>query len=231
MRYCCTIRTQLSYRRDAFERGLQAAGLKPGNASNCDVFVTWNRIHSMNQLARQVEARGGVVLVAENAAWGKGFLGEAWFSLARTYHNTAGMFPVGGPERWDSLGVDLAPWRPDGGETVGLTQRGIGSPPTAQPRDWHPPGCDRIRAHPGVNPCVPLETDLARASRVVTWGSGAAIKALMLGIKVESHMPRWIGEQDNTDAGRLNMLRSLAWAQWRMAEIESGETFARLLGD
>ncbi len=42
-------------------------------------------------------------------------------------------------------------------------------------------------------------------------------------------MPHWIGEQDNTDAGRLAMFRRLAWAQFRMAEIESGEAFARML--
>ena len=91
------------------------------------------------------------------------------------------------------------------------------------PLDWVPKGCTRIRKHPGARPCKPLEDDLAQASKVVTWGSGAAIKALMWGIRVESHMPNWIGEQDNTDDGRLAMLRRLAWAQWRIAEIESGE--------
>jgi hypothetical protein len=64
---------------------------------------------------------------------------------------------------------------------------------------------------------------------VVTWGSGAAIKALQWGIPVVSEMPDWIGEQDNTDAGRLEMFRRLAWAQWTMEEIAHGEPFARLL--
>jgi hypothetical protein len=44
-------------------------------------------------------------------------------------------------------------------------------------------------------------------------------------------MPGWIAEQDNTDAGRLAMLRTLAWAQWRLSEIESGEAFERLIND
>jgi hypothetical protein len=70
---------------------------------------------------------------------------------------------------------------------------------------------------------------LAKASKVVTWGSGAAIKALMMGIRVESHMPNWIGEQDNTDEGRLAMFRRLAWANWRLSEIESGQAFRWLL--
>ena len=76
---------------------------------------------------------------------------------------------------------------------------------------------------------MPLEDDLAKASKVVTWGSGAGIKALMLGIRVESHMPNWIGEQDNTDKGRLAMFRRLAWANWRLSEIESGQAFQWLL--
>lgn len=76
---------------------------------------------------------------------------------------------------------------------------------------------------------MPLEDDLAKASKVVTWGSGAAIKALMVGIRVESHMPNWIGEQDNTDEGRLAMFRRLAWANWRLSEIESGQAFRWLL--
>jgi hypothetical protein len=51
----------------------------------------------------------------------------------------------------------------------------------------------------------------------------------MWGIRVESHMPNWIAEQDNTDAGRLACFRRLSWAQWTLNEIASGETFARLL--
>jgi hypothetical protein len=70
---------------------------------------------------------------------------------------------------------------------------------------------------------------LEGVSVAVTWGSGAAIKALMMGVSVISEMPRWIGWQDNTEAGRLGMFRALAWAQWELHEIESGEAFAHLL--
>ena len=51
----------------------------------------------------------------------------------------------------------------------------------------------------------------------------------MWGIPVESHMPNWIGAQDNTEAGRLAMFRRLAWAQWQLSEIATGEPFRRLL--
>ncbi|MCB1836274.1 MAG: hypothetical protein KDH99_01525 [Alcanivoracaceae bacterium] len=197
-----------------------------------DIFVTWNRISTGERVARLFESRGLPVLVTENAAWGNGFAGDRWYSLAKTYHNTAGCFPVGGHDRWDALGVELAPFR-EFGETVLLPQRGIGSKPTVMARSW--PGDalkrygGRVRAHPGQRPAKPLEDDLAHCGRVITWGSGAAIKALMMGIPVISEMPRWIGEQDNTDIGRLAMFRRLAWAQWRLSEFESGEAFAWLL--
>jgi hypothetical protein len=204
-------------------------GWRESGWGTCDVFVTWNRYGLHGDRALAVERRGGLVLVTENAAWSNSFAGDHWYTIARHRHNTAGMFPVGGPERWDSLGVELAPWRAEAGETVGLPQRGIGPPGVAMPKRWIPPGCDRIRQHPGVGKCVPLDQDLARASKVVTWGSGAAIKALMWGVRVESHMPGWIGEQDNTDAGRLAMFRQLAWCQFRLSEITNGEPFARLV--
>lgn len=172
------------------------------------------------------------MLVAENATWGNEFAGRRWYTLARNRHNTAGMFPVGGNERWDRLGVEPAAWRTSG-ETVILAQRGIGSDPTRMPMGW-PQRAQarhggRIRSHPGRGVAKPLEDDLAHAGKVVTWGSGAAIHALLMGIPVVSEMTNWIGEQDNTELGRLEMLRRLAWAQWELAEIESGEPMARLL--
>lgn len=230
MRFCNLIPTDAKlYKRDLFHEGLKNAGLTESHSERCDVLLIWNRYGDAANHATWCEQRGGVVLVAENASWGNDFAGERWYTLARGYHNTAGMFPVGGHERWDSLGVNLAPWRADGGETVVLLQRGIGPQGMAMPARWESPCGGRVRQHPGMGYGLPLEQDLAHASKVVTWGSGAAIKALMWGIRVESHMPRWIGEQDNTDAGRLAMLRRLAWAQWRVSEIASGEAFQRIL--
>ena len=198
-----------------------------------DILITWNRVGIGHESAKLFERHGLRVLVTENATWGNEFAGGRWHTLARGWHNTAGAFPVGDPARWDSLGITLPEWR-TGGETVILPQRGIGTAPVAMPRRWLDSAqkrhSGRVRAHPGVRDCVPIETDLADCSHVVTWGSGAAIKALLMGIKVTSEMPKWIGEQDNTDVGRLAMFRRLAWAQWRLSEIESGEAFARLIG-
>lgn len=231
------LRLTVAERVEAFARGLRLNGYKviPGVTDKPeaqDILVTWNRIGIGNHAARAFEAAGRPVLVAENATWGNDFAGKRWYTIARNWHNTAGCFPVGGPERWDSLGVELAPFRTEG-ETVILAQRGIGSPPTKSPFGWEEDAQrrhgGRIRQHPGTRAAKALEADLAKAGRVVTWGSGAAVKALLWGIPVTSEMPGWIGEQDNTEAGRLAMFRRLAWAQWTLDEIAEGVPFRGLL--
>lgn len=233
MRAWLNLRHAESERGAAFSRGLKRLGYQvqhgtTGGPGDADILVTWNRIGQGDTAARAFEASGRPVLVAENSSWGNDFLGGNWLTLAKGFHNTAGAFPVGGAERWDSLGAELAPWR-SGSETVILPQRGIGCPEVAMPRGWPYGIKGRIRMHPGRGRAIELADDLRKAGQVVTWGSGAAVKALMWGIKVESHMPNWIAEQDNTDAGRLAMFRRLAWAQVTIDEIEGGEAFARLL--
>lgn len=237
LRAWLNLRRTLPERISIFQEGLERLGYQvmlgvSSEPGKDDVLVTWNRIGQGEHVARQFEARGLPVIVAENAAWGNSFAGDHWYSLALNHHNTAGRFPIGGPERWDILGMDLAPWRTSG-ETIILPQRGIGHPPVAMPRDWPQSAYrrhgGRVRPHPGRNPGKPLEDDLEGVGLAVTWGSGAAIKALIMGVQVISEMPDWIGTQNNTDAGRLEMFRRLVWAQWRMKEIASGEAFRRLL--
>lgn len=230
---CLNLRYSDGPRVEAFRAGLQRNGymVEIGICrapKDSDLFVTWNRIGAANDAARYFRH----VIVAENATWGNDFQGGSWLHLARDRHNTAGMFPVGGTDRWDSLNVELQPFRTSG-ETVILAQRGIGSAPTAMPAHWPDDARrrhgGRIRRHPGRNKAIPLEHDLRDCGKAVTWGSGAAVRALMMGVPVISEMPGWIGEQDSTEAGRLEMLRRLAWAQWRIDEISGGEPFARLL--
>lgn len=202
-----------------------------------DILVTWNRIYEGDDAAKQFELLGNTVLVAENATWGNDFADQRWYTIARTFHNQSGRFRYGGPERWDSLGVSLAPWREDG-ETVILAQRGIGPSQIRQPMKWADGMrmrlgglSTRIRHHPGTRAdAMPLEQDLSNCRTVYTWGSGAAVRACMWGIEVRSFMPNWIGEHEHSDADRLRMLRRLAWAQWRLDEIASGFAFEHLLG-
>ena len=230
MRAFLNLRHAVPARLAAFTAGLERCGYTVLHETTTrpkqgDILVTWNRIREGQRAACAFEARGLPVLVTENASWGNDFAGGHWYSLARDFHNTAGRFPYGGPERWDALGVDLMPWRTGGEEIVILPQRGIGPTGVAMPCGWENRACartgGRIRRHPGTRACVPLQDDLAQARRVVTWGSGAAIKALLWGIPVDSDMPDWIGWQDNTDEGRLRMFQRLAWAQWRLEEIET----------
>lgn len=232
MRAFLNLRYTVPERIDAFKTGLQRCGYEvvhglPNSWHPKDVLISWNRIGPIHDICNQFERDGKSVLICENASWGNEFAGDRWYSLAKSFHNTRGRFPIGDRSRWDSLRVGLAPWRDGTGETVVLPQRGIGPPQVAMPRGWHAPG--RVRKHPGRSVAIPLEQDLASASKVITWGSGAAIKALMWGIKVESHMPFWIGQQDNTEWGRLHMFRELAWAQWRLEEIRKGDAFKWLL--
>lgn len=233
MRAWLNLRGSVPEREQAFRAGLEAIGYRvelglTWEPRADDVMVCWNRIGDTHRAAEGFEARGLKVLIAENAAFGNDLRGGRWYSLARNYHNTAGRFPVGDGGRWDALGIELAPWRTEG-ETVILPQRGIGPPGVAMPRGWELGKAGRIRPHPGRFDAISIEKDLAAAGKVITWGSGAAIKALMLGIPVESHMPNWIGEQDNTDAGRLEMFRRLAWAQWRLEEFATGAPFKAML--
>lgn len=243
------LRYNVPERTEAFTRGLERLGYSVVNIdgvaasarpkTQADILVTWNRHVDGGIAADRFESQGNRVLVAENATWGNGFQGEHWYTVARRYHNLSGCFFVGGNERWDALDVQLQPFRLPSGypETVVLASRGIGPARTRQPAGWlvdakrmaHPA---RVRPHPGKGEHVmALEHDLSKAWCVLTWGSGAAVLALMWGCSVLSGLPGWIGEQDNTEEGRLAMFRRLAWAQWRLKEIRNGECFARLLGD
>ncbi len=230
------------YRRQAFRNGLERHGYSvnfeaPTKPKPDDVLVIWNRYAHFHKTACRFEAVGARVLVTENAYLGNEFCGDRWYAIARNHHNGAGWWPDGGPERWDRLNVELKPWRTVGHEVVVLPQRGIGPEGIAMPRGWKAKG--RVRRHPGTGPCVPLERDLAQASAVVTWGSGAALKALLYGIPVYHDFPKWIGAAASARyreplpapflGDRLPMFRRLAWAQWRLSEIEDGTAMAALL--
>lgn len=211
-------------------------GLPKSGFGEKDIFVTWNRIAHANKMASQFIKNGQKVLVTENATWGNDFNGERWYHISRTYHNTRGVYPLGGSDRFDDIQIELKTFRDkrDYPEEWILPSRGIGSKPVKMPKEWlpltrkkHPSA--KVRKHPGTRHSKPIIQELANAHFVHTWGSGAAVKCLMEGIKVKSHMPNWIGEQDNTDDGRYRMLCNLAWSQWRHREIKNGEAFEWLL--
>lgn len=104
--------------------------------------------------------------MVENGYLGIEFAGERWYAISKSQHNGAGSIPQGSPSRWDSLGVGIAPWR-SGREILVLPQRGIGPAGVAMPSGWLSDVAERlqglpyrVREHPGIRPCVPLEDDL-----------------------------------------------------------------------
>ncbi len=254
MKACCLIRDQPHYRADAFRCGLEALGYDLTSSHQaCDLLIIWNKYGGHITAAEEVEARGGRVLVAENGYLGNDFAGHRWYAISLSEHNGAGSWSVGHPDRWDSLGENLAPFREGGVEWVILPQRGIGPPGIAMPAQWpkyalscagaiRPRRPIRVRPHPGAHgaPCELLD-DLEQAAGVITWGSGAATKALAAGIPVFYDFPAWImagagraladmGEGPNCDeTARLTAFRRMAWAMWTLEEIESGFAFNTLL--
>lgn len=244
MRALCLIREGLHYRRGAYLEGLKAAGFKTvdslSNPGPGDCLVIWNRYGRFHETAKNFERLGALVLVTENGWLGKSWQGGEWFTLCRGHHSGAGYWPVGGPERWDSWGATLHPWRTGGKQTIILGQRGIGEPGLRSPPNWEHEtqrklGGGRIRPHLGkLNP--PLTPDLDKADKVVTWSSGAALKALAYGVPVWHDFPQWIGAGSASRIGeplvrdddkRLAMFRRLAWSMWTLDEIRSGAPFAR----
>jgi hypothetical protein len=249
------LRHSLHYRRDAFNTGLVACGFDVVEILNDpqpgDVLVVWNLYGGYYERAQMFASRGAHVIVAENGWLGKDWRDGEWFTLCLDHHIGAGRWLDGGPSRWDSWSVELAPWREPGGDVVILAQRGIGERGYASPVNWAENtrariGCGRIRAHPGTLACSPklpsLESDLASASDVVTWASGAALKALVMGVSVWNDMPQWIGAKAcrhvsefkagcglRDDEARLNMFRRMAWSMWTLDEIRSGYPFLRLM--
>lgn len=251
MRAVCRIKEALEYRRASFLKGLRAAGYTIVDAINNpgpdDVIVIWNRMGAGAEEAKRFEQGRARVIVTENGYLGRKWRGAEWFAMGLGHHNGAGTWPHRGPQRWDKWAVQLAPWRQGGTEVVLLPQRGIGEPGVAMPSSWTRDargviGACRIRAHPGEKGAGPtLEDDLKHAKCVAVWASGAGIKALVMGIPVFYSFPQWIAGGAcrplkewaagplRDDEARLEMFRRLAWANWSMAEIESGEAFRSLL--
>lgn len=222
-----------NYRKPVFDAGLERAGYMPvdgGAPAPEDIVVMWNRHPRHEPLAREYERAGARVVVVENGYLGKTWIGKKWFAISVGHHNGAGQWRDGGAARWDSWGVEMSPPRAPGGETVILGQRGIGEPGLASPVNWEHRAQarygGRIRAHPGAGAdSGDLLYDLRTASRVITWGSGAAVLAKLAGIEVINEFPQWIGAGDDG----LATFRRLAWAMWTAEEVESGEAFRWLL--
>lgn len=255
----CQIRDEPHYRKDAFLTGLRNAGYtvvsggKPENKR--DLLVIWNRYGAQEGMADTWERAGGTVLVCENGYLGKDNQGRQFYSIAATGHNGSGWWPVGDETRLDKLAVSFQPWQcNDDGHLLICGQRGIGTKLMASPNNWHNAVAARlrkqtdhpikIRLHPGNKPALtPLDDDLRGAYACVVWSSTSGVKALVQGIPVYYDAPHWICEDaalrvDKVgygalvdDRSRLKAFQRMAWAQWSVDEIGSGEPFVWFISE
>lgn len=222
--------------------------------SRDDVLVVWNRYAHFNNTAEMFEKAGASVLVAENGYAGVDAQGHKLYALARAGHNGSGSWFVGNEDRWLPLGIPVKPWREAGAHVLVCGQRNIGSPSMASPVGWEEQIASqlrgitrreiRIRHHPehrnvSLRPRTPLEDDLKGCHAVVTWASGAGVQALIGGIPAFFCAPHWIlAEAASRHWSRIEQppmpdrmaaLRRMSWAQWSLAELESGLPFRYLL--
>jgi hypothetical protein len=257
------IRPDPQYRADGFREGLRAAGFELAGVPRLqapnpdDVLVIWNRYGRFNQYAETFERAGARVIVAENGFLGRDQPGGPWYSLTLGNPLACGRWNMGDREsRWAEvarqMGVGICEWRKDGAEIIILAQRGIGPQGVRQPDGWHRRIAEQLRAaghrvrvreHPGETaPRVSLEDDLREARAVVTWASGAASRALLLGVPVFYGCNEWIGANaaqpldlkrnpklETIWPERLRTFQRLAWSCWRIPEIVTGHPFRILL--
>lgn len=201
------------------------------------------------------ERAGATVLVAENGYLGAGGTSpkfdvhpagpkpDHFYALAESWHNGGGRWPVGGHERFLGLGLVAKAWRAEEGRALVCPNRSFGPAGRAMPTDWAERKVEklrkaglqvRLRKHPGNDEpkSNPLQADLDWATSVHIWSSTVGVHALVEGIRVESDAPYWICKHaagEPSDSKREVALTQLAWAQWSLKEIETGEPFRRLL--
>lgn len=208
-----------------------------------DVLVLWNRLPTVDADAKRYEDAGAHVIVCEHG-WIKP---EGLYAICRNHHNGYGSWHVGPRSRWPGFGIAAKPWRTKGEHILVIPQRGMGVPPVAMPRNWLEDVLPRliaatdrpIRVRHAVDRIHPLEPEFEDAHAIVTWASGAGIKAIVAGYPVFYEMPAWIGSLaaiqglnnlEHPYLGERNTLfHNMSWALWTPEEIERGEPFACLL--
>ena len=177
---------------------------------------------------------------------------QQMIAVALGGHNGQGTWPAGDGSRWAKLGIMLKPMKTSGDYILVCPNRSFGVPGKIMPIDWasKTAGLVKIRTgspvvvrgHPGNDkPNRPLSEDLVGAKAMVIWYSSAGVHALTEGVPVICMAPTWICKdaamrelsdvwsQADWYAKRLASLERMAWAQWSLAEIATGEPFKRLL--
>ena len=251
----------------AFAMGVSAHGhrvitIQPEDKAHCDVAVVFG-VYKKNVAAsigrgavkELYEATGKPVIVLE-----KGFVRRDEYYMAGVggLNNRAEFYNSDMPsDRWDALGVDLAPWS-RGGYVLLCGQ--VPWDASVQHTDhirWIQDTYDRlsrearlpvrIRPHPlgpdlGIDKEIAADGDLAEvlagAAVVVTFNSNVAVDALLAGKPVfaadEGSMAWRVANRDLTYINspkapdREQWAYDLAYAQWNLEEMRSGEAWEHL---
>lgn len=241
----CTIPDSTNYHKAAWIKGLKTCGFEIVRDYNTptkdDLLLIWNVSARDKNHIKLFKDVGATILVAENGYLGKQWGGHKWFALSRDHHNGAGTYPSHlGPSRVAKYSFECKPWREGGVEFVALPQRGIGEVGIAMPRDYKFPNKCRIRPHLGLQEIIPVEQDIQNARAVVTWGSGAAIKAMAMGIPVFYGFNDWIAKDGATPISqadwknpqrpdRTKAFENVFSAMWTIQEVESGIAFKEFM--
>lgn len=245
-------------RRQAFADGVRALGFSPvegpvrAPVTSDDLVITWNLTARSTQSAQRAREQGAAHIVVENGYVGLDQNGWQYYAMALDGHCGSGRWYAPDDSRLKALQIEFQPWKLDNPRKVLVAaQRGIGSPQMRSPSMWAEGivkelakrGYEgRIRPHPGANKegGVPFDEDVRDVGTVIVWSSNCATKALIRGIPVFYAAPfiitagaaaklQHLGRHNFTDAARYEAFSRLAWAQWTLAEISSGEAIDYLL--
>jgi hypothetical protein len=149
-------------------------------------------------------------------------------------------------DRWHRLGLDLLPWAERDGYALILGQC---AGDLAVPGDYAKVlagmkqaaaehyGPVRVRKHPLINGGQrPLAEDLAGARLAITWTSTSAVEAVLAGVPTITFSPQAIAWPVTSHAlgdppylgDRGLWCYDLAYRQWTLAELTSGEAWEHL---
>jgi hypothetical protein len=190
---------------------------------------------------------GGPFILVDRCSFGDP---TRWVTVVRDGHGRRGDHRVPAEpcgERWERVGVPVAPWSLGDGAVVLCGQCRTWSSRYRQLADWYEdvsPCCTHFRRHPAARRIahfaagvtLPLLETWDGVARMVTLNSSIAVEAVLRGIPtitmdegamawdVTGHSPHdvWISD-------RTHWLHWLAWTQWHWEEIAEGEPWRRML--
>lgn len=217
-----------------------------------DVVITWNLSARSYHSAQMAREGGGAHIVAENGYTGFDEHGQQHYAMALEGHCGSGRWFAPDDSRLKKLDIDFQPWRNTAHrKALVAEQRGIGSSLMKSPahygtsivRELQKRGVEGIiRPHPGAvkDANGPLMEALDGLDSLVVWSSNCATEALINGVPVYYSAPHIItagaaskfatyGNHNFTDEARYAAFSRLAWAQWTLDEIASGEAIDTLL--